>query len=332
MRAVAEKAKKPGVIDTLSAGFDTINRRLWIVLLPMAVDLLLWRGPHITPQPLFQRLIAWQQAALSPGETIAPSGQRVDEVLQTLEAALAGFNMLSLLVLNFVANVPNTTVGRPADTSFVITVSNETAFVLLFVLIELVGLALGCFYLGLIAQQVRDGKVSLRRLGAKLGSYCGHALALALMVLAAAAALLVPLTVLLVASVLLGGAAAQVTAGVVATALYFAALWALLFLYFAVDAIVVSEVGARRAILNSVLVVGKNFWPALGLIFLTILILTGTQIIWTSISYSSWGVMAGVVGNAYIASGLAAASMLFYSSRMAGLEENGYYKRILRRQ
>jgi hypothetical protein len=79
-------------------------------------------------------------------------------------------------------------------------------------------------------------------------------------------------------------------------------------------------------------VVAKNFWSAIGLISLTLLILTGTQIIWTSISFSSWGVMAGVVGNAYVASGLAAASMLFYRSRLAGLEDNGYYQRILRRK
>src|SRR5438552_14178602 len=37
-----------GLIDTLQAGFNTINRHLWLLLLPLIVDLLLWVGPQLT--------------------------------------------------------------------------------------------------------------------------------------------------------------------------------------------------------------------------------------------------------------------------------------------
>ncbi len=333
MRVAERSHSKPGLIDVLSLGFDAINHSLWIVAIPMLLDLFLWRGPHITPLPLFQKFMDWYQASLSGAEVFAPNGQRVEELRQTAEAAAASFNMLSLLVTNFVANVPNTTAGRPADTTLVLSVGSEAGFALLFVFLELAGLALGCLYLGLIAQQVRDGRVDLRRLAAKLGSYFGSALALGLLILAVALALIVPLTGLFVASLFLGAGAVQAALGLVVTAIYFATIWALLYLFFASDAIVVSEVGATRAILLSVLVVGKNFWSSLGLILLTLLILSGTQVIWSSISYSPWGVMAGVLGNAYVASGLTAAGMLFYRSRIAGLEENGnYQQRFLRRK
>ena len=36
-------------------------------------------------------------------------------------------------------------------------------------------------------------------------------------------------------------------------------------------------------------------------------------------SQASWGLALGIVGNAYIASGLAAATMLFYRERMESL-------------
>ena len=74
----------------------------------------------------------------------------------------------------------------------------------------------------------------------------------------------------------------------------------------------VSEVGRPRAILSSVCWSAGTSARPWALIFLTLLILTGTNVIWSSLGDSPWGIMAGVVGNAYIASGLTAASMLFY--------------------
>lgn len=324
---ITQTANKPGVIDTLSAGFDSINRRPWLMLVPVLVDLLMWRGPHITALPLFQRLLALYQG---PG-FVAPNGQRFEELQQTAEAAVAGFNMLSLLVLNFVASVPTTTTGRPEDTPFVIAITSEVTFAALFVLLQLAGILLGCVYFGLIAQQVRDGRIDAGHLFAKLWSYFADVVVYALIVLGAIVALALPLSLLLVGGLFLGGSAANFALALAAAIVYMIGVWALLFLFFVVDAIVVSEVRAPRAILNSVLVVGRNFWSALALIALTLVILTGTQIIWSSLSDSTWGVVAGIVGNAYIASGLAAASMLFYQTRLAGLERDGKLERFLRR-
>ena len=40
-------SEKLGIIDTLSAGFGTINRHLWLVAVPLVLDLLLLLGPKI---------------------------------------------------------------------------------------------------------------------------------------------------------------------------------------------------------------------------------------------------------------------------------------------
>ena len=37
-----------GLIDTIQSGFNTINRHLWLLLLPLVVDLFLWLGPQLT--------------------------------------------------------------------------------------------------------------------------------------------------------------------------------------------------------------------------------------------------------------------------------------------
>src|SRR5581483_5841732 len=84
-----------GVIDTLSAGFGLINRRLWLILLPVALDLFLWYGPRLSIAPVAQettRLLN-QSMALSAEQPLAvgrPSEETVREnqiaVAQTLDS------------------------------------------------------------------------------------------------------------------------------------------------------------------------------------------------------------------------------------------------------
>ena len=45
--AARRQAKPSGVIETLSAGYVAINRHLWVLLLPILVDVFLWFGPHV---------------------------------------------------------------------------------------------------------------------------------------------------------------------------------------------------------------------------------------------------------------------------------------------
>lgn len=334
MRAAedTQATKLPGVIDTLTEGFLAINRRPWVLAVPVALDLLLWRGPHITALPLFQRFWSWyQESFVAAGQVWAPSGQRVEEMQQMAEAAVAGFNMLTLLVAN-IASVPATTTLRPGDTPLVYEVTSEASFAVLVVLLLLLGVTLGAVYFGLIAQIVRDGSTSMSRLFSRLASFVMNFIALMLLILAAGLLLTVPLTALVLVGAAFGGVVAQAAVGVVASIIYFVVVWSFMLLYFCVDAVVVSEVGATRAILNSVLVVGKNFWSSLGLITLVFVIASGMQVIWSNLSYSTLGVLAGILGNAYIASGLAAASMLFYQSRLVKLEEDGIGKRFLLRR
>ncbi len=97
-------------------------------------------------------------------------------------------------------------------------------------------------------------------------------------------------------------------------------LWMQLYLFFAPDAIFVSQVGPRQAIRRSVAVVRANFWAAVRIVVLITIILLGMGQVWLALaSRAPWGPALGILGNAYIASGLAAASMLFYRERMDAL-------------
>jgi hypothetical protein len=85
-----------------------------------------------------------------------------------------------------------------------------------------------------------------------------------------------------------------------------------------VPAIFVSNVGPLAAIQRSVGLVRRNLWPSVLLIVLTWLILAGMSRVWDVLAsnlQSPYGVALGILGNAYIASGLVAAGMIFYTQR-----------------
>ena len=84
------------------------------------------------------------------------------------------------------------------------------------------------------------------------------------------------------------------------------------------DAIFVSRAGPLAAIQRSVVLVRRHLWPSVALILLTWLILAGMGRVWDVVAsslQSPYGVALGIVGNAYIASGLIAAGMIFYVQR-----------------
>src|SRR5262245_11779287 len=52
------KPQTPSLIDTFSAGFLALNRRLWLVLIPLALNLYLWYGTQLSFAPLISDIAA----------------------------------------------------------------------------------------------------------------------------------------------------------------------------------------------------------------------------------------------------------------------------------
>jgi len=65
------QAQPSGVIETLSAGYTAVNRQLWVLMLPILLDVFLWLGPHVSYSPLVGPVVTqaaeWtRQIALNP--------------------------------------------------------------------------------------------------------------------------------------------------------------------------------------------------------------------------------------------------------------------------
>jgi hypothetical protein len=99
-------------------------------------------------------------------------------------------------------------------------------------------------------------------------------------------------------------------------------VWLVIYLYFVINAIVLDRVNILRAVWHSVNVVVRNFWPTFGLIVLVWLINAGMTLIWQQLAFASWSMLIGIVANAFVGSGLIAASLIFYNERFARWQEN----------
>lgn len=65
------------LIDTLSEGYRTINRRPWLMLVPILLNIYFWFGTPVSFQPLFSDLYGlvqeFQKSAPQPTELQRPT-------------------------------------------------------------------------------------------------------------------------------------------------------------------------------------------------------------------------------------------------------------------
>ncbi|MBV9357781.1 MAG: hypothetical protein JO023_19890 [Chloroflexi bacterium] len=310
-----------GVVETLTAGYAAINRRLWVLLVPLLVDLFLWLGPHTSYSPLLDPAVArgtqWaQQVGPPPNDPAA--GVAIDDDVGDLRQTLLNLstetNALILLARGPLA-LPSIAValGGMGALWFI---SSWSLGVGLLMASLVGGLVVGAFFYAAIALQVlgdaggplaatrRVPRAVVRVLGL-VGLLLGFGLLLGVPMLAVVALAAV------VAPILATVGMAVLAAGVLLAGVY---------LFFAVDAIFVSGVGPLAAVQRSVGVVRRHLWPTLGLVVLTWLILAGMDRVWIFLADAlqpPFGIAVSMLANTYIASGLLAASMIFYYERAA---------------
>ncbi len=298
-----------GVIDSLSAGLNLITERPWVVAIPVLLDLWYWQGPRLSIAPIFEQI--GQFLARSAPATMPPGLVDMSVMQNMLDTLGQQSNLFSLLSASFLG-VPSLMAGGGSDSSRIIEIHGWLAMVGLGGLLMLAGLAIGCMYLTLIAQGLGEQPVETGGLLHQAGAMWVRVVALMLLILFFAIALAVPFSLLLSLLTLVNIQAASFLAGI----FYMAVIWLGLYLYFVIYAILINQVGPIRAIWNSANVVARNFWSALGLVILILVLTRGLALIWQRLGMvHPIGMIIGIAGNAFIGSGLAAASLLFYKDR-----------------
>ncbi len=296
----------PGVIETVGNAFALLNKRPYLMVLPMVLDLFLWLGYRLSLAPLTNTIVRWIGNVPSADAS----------AITHFQSAGASFNLFELLAISTPTMV--TRVGASAITGATTATISSTPWWLvapLALLLVIAGVTIGVVYLTLLGYLVRGESLASLGVFRVSGMNTLRTIGYILLVIGVILLLSFPIALLTGALLVFGVSIAPLTAIFV----FVGALWAYVLLYFAQDAIIISGAGPARAIYMSYNVVRANFWPCIGLMLVTLVIQIGTPLALMVFTRSAFGVPLAFLIHAYILTGLAVAAMLFYRDRASSL-------------
>jgi hypothetical protein len=308
------KPRKPTLIDTISAGYTVLNRRLWVVVIPIALDVYIWFGSSLSLAPFLTLLRDKMQAIAAL--LVSDPFQQEQLVVNIQNADMR----VMLAFLNLVPMLPAPLLyARGFMSEQVVHVRGTPGAIATIIIINLVALLVSSIFLTILTSGVFNTPCTVHACGRKTihttVSMAGFLL-------------------ILVGIVLLGGlpffiimamVASYVPTLVVPVVFFWFALGFWLYVYtgFSIEAILIDSAGPVQALFSSIRLVQHHFWSVLGLILISTLILSGLGFIWQIVATHALGIAVAMPGSAYIGSGLAAARLVFYRDRAA----QGSYQR-----
>ncbi|MBN1315910.1 MAG: hypothetical protein JXA42_10595 [Anaerolineales bacterium] len=296
--------KPMGIINSVSAGLDSVIQGWWIILFPLVLDIFLWFGRRLSIKPVIERIVSELTQVAGNTPLFDLFLEAASELNYFSLVSVSPLGIPSLMSLKMPQSSP---LGIPST----IQIENELTWLGLFALLSLIGLFLGGIYLGLIAQQVRDGNLNPRRLFGILPRYYGSLLVLVITLIIVSGIIIVPVMVL--ATIFAGFSAWLAT--LVLWLGFMIISWMLFHLAFSIHGILLSEESLVPAVWNSLRLTAVNSFPTMGLFLLISALSAGLDYLWNLPKEDSWMLLIGIAGHALISSGLAAATFIFYQDR-----------------
>lgn len=299
----------PRLISSIAAGFNTVANHIYLILFPIALDMLLWFGPHLRVKTLFEPFVNELNMLLAH-MTATNTLDLVNAGKEFWTVFLDRFNMFSLLRVYpvgitslFSSSAP---ISTPLGDAPVYEMGSLLGFALAWLILVLVGMAGGSLFFSEIARcngEERQG-FSLRRVGWQLVQILLLTIALVIILLV----FTIPTSLML--SVLL-----MFSPGLAQISLFFLSLlllWLLVPLVFAPHGVFVFRQNVLSSMRTSMQLV-RYFLPGTGLFLLVALLIgQGMDIIWRVPNETSWMALVGVFGHAFVTTGLLSASFIYY--------------------
>jgi len=326
-----EDARTPaGVIGCLTAGFEMLTQNLQVVALPVVLDLILWLGPRLSIAPLlngFARILGRQPA---PDAQMAA---QMEQAMELLRQFAGRFNLLSVMGGVPMFQVPSLlarrapVAGSPLGSPQVLSISSILALFPWWTALGVLGLILGFLYLNEIASQVENGVDGLvQRDGnpggvetgrtdegwrdglLKLARFLSFAFSLVLI-----GSVVLPLWILMVA---LGATVAEPLGVLLWVAGVGMFSYAALHLLFVIPSLLLGGRPLLGAIGESFILSHVSLSSVFGFVLLALVIYEGLGYAWSLPNSDSWAMLIGILGNAFVATGLTGAAFVFYRDRV----------------
>jgi hypothetical protein len=293
----------PGLIATLTAGFELTTAHIWLIVLPCVLDVFFWLAPRLSVANLAQKNLA----------ALVEEPTTQEAAMQLIELA-AQVNVLTSLSVPLIG-VPALMGGAiPEKTPLpvrVVEMENMWLWMLVFAGVTLVGLLLAATYLKLIGLSMRSEEEEAPGFIAFVVSVLKSAIrpfGLGIVFLTLLFIVWLPLLPIAFLVSLLAGSlfVLVLLAGFVLVVTY---------LSLSVPGIVLNERPLFRSVWESIRLVHRNAMQTTNLLLIVVLIGAGTNLLWRIADDGSWITLVSIAGHAFISTALVAAIFVFYRDR-----------------
>jgi hypothetical protein len=303
----------PSLIAALMAGFDAITRSVVLILFPVALDLLLWFGPHLNIGRLIDDY--WQQMSTLSG---LGSAESVDFFQSNQELwAFFGENMNIMAVLRtypvgipslMASRLPTSIPGGGEPTTLFL--ASTISMVGICVILSIIGLVLGSLYYLGVSEAALSNKVDWLATLKSWPRVTVQVLLLALMFIVLFVAISVPASCLISTLVLTGPTISRLAVLVLMAGL----IWLIFPLILSAHGIFVYGNNTLASVKRSLTLTRMTF-PTTALLFLTVVTISqGLDIVWRIPAEDSWITLVGIFGHAFVTTGLLSATFVYYRS------------------
>lgn len=291
-------------IEALAESGSLLNRRIWLVLLPIGLDVLIWLAPRVI-----------LGADLLPLPEGTPSSLEASEGAVTTDGNLFSFiresNLLSLILGVWLPSLGISAADAEASASVVLESFQQLLFA--FVLLLPISFVLGSTYLALIAAEVQERKVTwevlvprVLRLAMRLAGLVGILLVVTVVPFTVA-------TLILAVIPFIGSLLFLLSIAVL--------LWIAFYVFFIVNSAALVRQSLPKVIRLSLDLIHSNAWSFVGFFLLYWLIVFGTSIVWSviidlAILNIGVGRIVATVGNAYVGTWVTIAMFMYVWNRL----------------
>jgi hypothetical protein len=312
----------PNLIGAIRSGFDAITNHILLILFPILLDLLLWFGPRIKLTGLINS--TWEHFFLLSTSQDAS----LLELLQPLQAVWTGiaeqFNMLTFL-RSYPVGITSLLVSQTQLTSPLGILSSWEiesmgGVFLAFIVISLIGISAGTFYFLVVAQASIIGDVSWRQAISEWPWASLQMVLLAVLWTFVFLVITIPGSFLLSLIILSGVSYAECALFIFGGVIF----WLILPLVFSPHGIVLNENSFFESVKISVILTRRTL-PSTVLFVLAVFLLSkGLDILWlfpSGASETSWLLLVGILGHAFVTTGLLASSFVYYRDALRWMYE-----------